>query len=420
MSLRRVASLLSLALLLALSGAAPLAAQAVLTEGSAAQGELRKGDLKLDDDTYADLWRFTGRAGQSVRVTMHSGDFDAYLVVGYYDAAGEFKQLDSDDDGAEGTDAMVELTLPRDGEYVARANTLEEGETGSYTLLYESANGAKAAPLAASGPGDRPAIAAGQTLAGELKSGDHVETDGTFSDFYVYSAQAGERATVTLRSSDFDAYLAIRAPDGSSGRPLEANDDGAGGHDSRISYTFPSAGYYWLVANTLTKSTGRYTISVESSAAAPSSSTGTTSSLVIDKINGQGGNRPSAPAPEAASTRSSVVPIQPGQTVRGDLSRSDELNFDNTYVDTYGFHGRRGQKVKVLMLSPDYGSYVLVGKAPASGVGREFSSIETEGAMPGKEAQLEITLPEEGDYWIRANSFGVNTGSYVLTFQLGN
>lgn len=65
--------------------AVPLSAQAVLRPGTTARGELKSGDLKLEDNTYADLWRFNGSAGQSARVTMRSSDFDTYLVVGYYD-----------------------------------------------------------------------------------------------------------------------------------------------------------------------------------------------------------------------------------------------------------------------------------------------------------------------------------------------
>ena len=73
MCLRRIAAVLLLIPLVTLALPPALAAQAVLTEGTAARGELRNGDLKLDDDTYADLWRFNGGEGQRVRITMHSG-----------------------------------------------------------------------------------------------------------------------------------------------------------------------------------------------------------------------------------------------------------------------------------------------------------------------------------------------------------
>lgn len=65
--------------------------------------------------------------------------------------------------------------------------------------------------------------------------------------------------------------------------------------------------------------------------------------------------------------------------------------------------------------SPGVGSYVLFGKAPAPGA--TFSSIGTKGAVRGAEAKLVVTVPEDGDYWIRANCFDKTTGSYVLTVE---
>ncbi len=67
---------------------AALRAQAMLRPGSEARGELKSGDLRLDDNTYADLWRFSGTSGQRVRITMRSDAFDAYLSVGWIDDSG--------------------------------------------------------------------------------------------------------------------------------------------------------------------------------------------------------------------------------------------------------------------------------------------------------------------------------------------
>jgi hypothetical protein len=101
--------------------------------------------------------------------------------------------------------------------------------------------------------------------------------------------------------------------------------------------------------------------------------------------------------------------------VRGELTPADEFNFDSTYVDTYVFRGSRGQRVDIIMMSPAFGSYVLYGRAPAPGV--TFSSIETKGATRGAEARMSVTVPDDGEYWVRANSFGKVTGSYVLSVE---
>ena len=46
----------------------------------------------------------------------------------------EFEELESNDDGPSGTDSFLRITLPEDGEYLIRANSLSGGETGAYTL----------------------------------------------------------------------------------------------------------------------------------------------------------------------------------------------------------------------------------------------------------------------------------------------
>jgi len=548
--------------------AASLSAQAVLRPGSTARGELKSGDLKLDDDTYADLWRFTGSAGQSVTITMRSSAFDAYLVVGYYDEAGNFKDLKSDDDGAGGTNSRVSLRLPRDGEYIARANTLAKGETGGYTLDLDA--GSEPSTATAKGkPRAYPVIVVGQVVRGDLERSDEVLADGSYADTYRFAGLAGQRVSITLKSSDFDAYLSLGRDDNGSYREIKADDDSgegtdasldvilpatgeylvrantltegetgayvlqvrgsggddramgsgdslvsvrpgarmplvlgqllrgtledgdeklsddspadiwvyqgrkgetltmiqrstvhnayltagpvtngrwvwtdsndndAGGNDAKLVVTLKADGEYWVRPNAHNKGTGAYTLFVTSdrapsavaTSAQPASSAGQAQPAMpavgpLQQGLTPGASNSAAPAPAQPAAQPVPRPssgnrpsIQVGQTVRGELSTSDEFNFDSTYVDTYVIAGRRGQQLNILMLSPSFGSYVLFGRVPAPGAA--FSSIETKGAVRGAEAKLVVTLPEDGDFWIRANSFEKTTGSYVLTVEAG-
>lgn len=424
--------------------AVSVSAQAVLRPGTTTQGELKSGDLKLDDDTYADLWRFNGSAGQTARVTMRSSDFDTYLVVGYYDQSGNFKDLESDDDGAGGTNSRVSVRLPSDGEYVARANTLRKGETGTYTLDLELGSGPEASvsqrSLSGSGdslvsvrPGARMPLVLGQTLRGTLEDGDDKLSDDSPADIWVYYGRKGETLTMVQRSTAHNAYLT--AGPVSNGRWVwtDSNDNDAGGTDAKLVVTLKADGEYWVRPNAHNKGTGPYTLVVTSdrspSAAGPSvagpgagqsqpampSAGPLQQGLAPGLSNAPNSAAPSQPAPSPRV--GNRVPIQFGQTVRGELTASDEFNFDSTYVDTYVFHGKRGQQVTILMMSPSFGSYVLYGKPAAPGA--TFSSIETKGAVRGAEAKLVVTIPEDGDYWIRANSFEKTTGSYVLTLEAG-
>lgn len=101
--------------------------------GQTVNGALEATDQRADDESFYDAWVFSGRAGETVEITLESGEFDAFLVLGLV-RGGRWTALESNDDGEEGTDAQIVHTLPEDGEYVIRANSLTPGETGGYAL----------------------------------------------------------------------------------------------------------------------------------------------------------------------------------------------------------------------------------------------------------------------------------------------
>lgn len=121
------------ALAVVASAALPLQAQDRISVGQTVRGTLTASSPTLDDGSHYATYTLGGRSGQRVTVTLRSSDFDAYLAVGRM-SGGEFASIETDDDGAGGTDSRVTLTLPSSGDYVIRANTLSEGETGAFTL----------------------------------------------------------------------------------------------------------------------------------------------------------------------------------------------------------------------------------------------------------------------------------------------
>ncbi|HEX2092004.1 MAG TPA: hypothetical protein VHG28_06355, partial [Longimicrobiaceae bacterium] len=94
-------------------------------------------------------------------------------------------------------------------------------------------------------------ISVGQTVSGRLEASDPTLSDNSYYDEYVYTARAGERLTITLRSSDFDAYLNWGRRNGSTFESVDTDDDGAGGTDSQLQVTVGSAGTYVIRANSL-------------------------------------------------------------------------------------------------------------------------------------------------------------------------
>jgi hypothetical protein len=375
------------ALAAGLVAVAPAAAQKTppgLLAGSTVTGALERGDPTASDGSYYDLWMVRASAGEVLTFTMRSSDFDAYLAIGET-SGGEFKLLESDDDGAGGTDARLSFTVPRAGDYLIRANTLSAGETGSYRLSLESASGGGGGGVTGSAS---QLLTAGQTVNGRLSQTDLRLGDDSYYDAYRFQGRAGERVTLTMRSSDFDTYLAIGRGSGDAFEEVESDDDGAGGTDSRLEITLPASGEYEVHANSLSRNvTGAYT-------------------LLLSSGGGGGGG-----------TVAGAASISLGQTVNGALSTNDRTLDDGSHYDELVFQGAAGQQVTITMRSSAFDAFLSVGR----GSGAEYNSLETDDdSAGGTDARLTVTLPASGAYVIRANSLSAgSTGSYSVSLSTG-
>ena len=95
-------------------------------------GRLESGDSVMGDSTYADVFVFRAQRDGEVTIELRSGDFDAYLMV--KDAEGQ-STLATDDDGGDGTDSRIRLSVRRGQSYRIFANSYgEDRATGLYRL----------------------------------------------------------------------------------------------------------------------------------------------------------------------------------------------------------------------------------------------------------------------------------------------
>lgn len=84
---------------------------------------------------YADLYRVTLTAGQTLTVTMDSGDeLDTYLLLAPLADGILVAGNDDDDDGELGVGSRLVYTAPESGVYVIEASTFNGLDTGNYTL----------------------------------------------------------------------------------------------------------------------------------------------------------------------------------------------------------------------------------------------------------------------------------------------
>ena len=229
-------------------------------------------------------------------------------------------------------------------------------------------------------------LAFGETVEGELTASDPTLGDGSHFDLWRFEGTAGRRVVVTLRSADFDAFLAVGSTAGEGCDACELDDDGAGGTDSRVRMTLPRTGTYEIRANSLgSGETGRYTLTLEDAGTAP-------------PLRARG-------------------EIRPGQTVEGELDAGDPEARDGSYFELWTYRGRAGERIVVTLRSDDFDAFLGWGRLEGS----EWTAIDTDDdSGGGTDSRLEVTLDATGVYHIRANSlFEGETGRYTLTVERG-
>ena len=99
----------------------------------------------------------------------------------------------------------------------------------------------------------------GSTVNGTLTATDCTFQDGTYVDYYGFTLGAPGQITITLRSTDFDAYLVLFS---ATSQVLEQDDDDGGGDDAQIVRTL-APGTYYIAANSFQAATGGYTLSTQ-------------------------------------------------------------------------------------------------------------------------------------------------------------
>jgi hypothetical protein len=260
-----------------------LSAGSVYAQQSIVPGQVTRGALSTSDPRdagkYYDDYVFAGRRGETVIVSMESRSFDTYVYLGTL-RRGTFQEIGRDDDGGNGTNSRLEVQLPETGTYVIRASSLRTA-TGPYTLTLSGGRATSDAgwnePPQPDPIYDRPGtgydvrnggpIVAGDRVRGRLSSSDPSLDNGAAYHLYTYQGRRGERVTMTLRSTDFDAMLVLGTRGGRHGvgTVLTRDDDSGGGRDARIDFTLPNDGEYVVRVNPLLPSNGAYTFEVESS-----------------------------------------------------------------------------------------------------------------------------------------------------------
>ena len=333
--------------------------------GQSVEGALAAGDPETGDGLAYDAFTFRARAGERFTIDLIAESFDPLVRVGRMQG-GDFDELAMNDDGPDtGLNSRLIFTAPAAGDYIIRATPLIAGGEGSYTLaLAEGPEPAAAQPLEIGG-----------SVEGDLVEGDGKNADGALADVYRFAGREGQRIRIEMNSDEFDTYLELFNEGGAS--LAEDDDGGAEGTNSRLTFTLPATGSYLVEARAFSDATGAY-------------------SLSIAEIE------PERP-PEALAF---------GATVQGEIGEGDPTDGDDRGFDAFAFSGQAGQRIRAIMRSGDFDTYLQIGRA-----GAEFQPLasDDDGLGEGTDSRLDFSLPEDGDYVLRALPLGTDgDGLYSL------
>lgn len=230
-------------------------------------------------------------------------------------------------------------------------------------------------------------LAAGQSHSGELTPLDTQRRSGKYEDVFRIDGRRGQRVELTLSSDDFDPYLLVTGPDGY----VMSNDDDDRGEtlNSRLVIELPEDGSYRVSATSFSPGAmGAYRLATATPAAG-----------------------------ERADTAQPASAITLGSALNGRLDSDDLRLGEDKFQDRYRLTGRRGDRVRISVTSPDFDT-VLNLQGP-DGVIQSNDDSEENGEATIN-SRIDTVLAEDGDYIVSVTSYAANgTGKYRLSIEPG-
>lgn len=235
-------------------------------------------------------------------------------------------------------------------------------------------------------------ITIGQQVNGSLSTADCRFSDGSYLDFYGFSAVGGQQVSISMDSSSFDTYLFLIGP---GGNVVAQDDDGGPGVNSRIPadsgfFTLPATGNYTIIANSfLGGATGSYVLTLVGQTI-----TGEGNTVTLISGVAQAGSIAGNPTFATLSTTQYVIEVPPGAgQLVGTLDSSRDLDF---YV-------RFGKRVEVVN-----GAIIADYRAES------FLSFETIAIN-----QLSIPALQSGRYYIAVVNYTSIAANFTVTASVG-
>ena len=214
----------------------------------------------VDARGYARYYSFTMSSEAEVTIDLTS-TVDTYLYLRSGEArSGATVEGGEDDDGGEGYNSQIVLTLPA-GTYTIEATTYAEGQIGNFTLTVSGLSGTEdtgtddCEPETIDGDG---------SVNGTWADGCESEESGRgYARYYSFTLAEESEITIVLESGDADTYLYLREGESRSGGFLYENDDHDGSlRVSQIQQTLAASTYTIEATTYRPRETGSFTLTV--------------------------------------------------------------------------------------------------------------------------------------------------------------
>lgn len=361
-----------------LAFAAPAHAQAQrsINVGQTLSGALTAEDPKSEDQSAYDDFSLRLNAGQSVEIVLSSSAFDSFLLLGKGTGSAFSSQV-TDDDGAGGQDARIRFTATEAGLYTVRANALNAGMLGPYSL--------RVASYTAPPPPVVTPITVGATVEGALRDGGSRLEDGDkLYAVYTFTAKKGDRIALSTNASEFDSMVELGRTANGVFTSIASDDDSGGDKNARLLQVLQEDGEYTVRVLGFDKDAkGAYSLKLEA-----------------------------LPAPGPAPRPKS---INKGQVVRGELTdRSAQLDDFRPY-DYYSIRGRAGETVTIILRSEAFDAVLDVGALTPGG----FAVVKNDDdGAGGTNAKVDFTFTSTGTVIIRTSALqGGRNGAFSLSVE---
>lgn len=205
------------------------------------RGTLSSSDPTFNNGEHYDAYYINVYEGERIQAVLTSADFDTYLSA---TSSNGDKQENDDIEGSKSRSALDFRTDER-AQWRIVVTSSSGGELGEYSLELRPA------------PPEDTTI---QNLRGRLNAGDLTLAAGEYADVYYFQAKAGQTVLVEMTSSDFDTYVILAEPSGST---TDNNDFRDSKNMSRLEMTADEGGEWRVIVTSYQPGeTGAYEVGI--------------------------------------------------------------------------------------------------------------------------------------------------------------